>query len=160
MKSCSGASSDCLAGAYYEDSDLDPSLSVVFTQAGQYFLAVDAPAGSCGDFQLYGLLHGPTAGVQPGGTPGANLLIAPNPMTSRAEIGGTFRRAADGEAVLTITDVQGRRVLERGIPMSRGHVSWGWDRLDTTGHRISSGVYVVELRYGEETLRSRVVVRN
>ena len=29
MKSCSGASSDCLAGSYYEDSELDPSVAVV-----------------------------------------------------------------------------------------------------------------------------------
>ena len=160
MKSCSGASSDCLAGSYYEDSELDPSVAVVFTQAGQYFLAVDAPAGSCGDFQLYGLLHGPTAGVQSGGAQERGLQITPNPMRSTAEIGGVFRRAADGEAVLTITDVQGRRVLQRGLPMNRGHVTWQWNRQDAVGKRISPGVYVVELRHEEETLRSRIVVRN
>ena len=45
MKSCSGLPADCVAGAYLEDSDLDPSVNVVFTQAGQYILAVDAPPG-------------------------------------------------------------------------------------------------------------------
>jgi hypothetical protein len=160
MKSCSGASADCVAGSYYEDSDLDPSVTVVFAQAGQYFLAVDAPAGSCGDFQLYGLLHGPTAGVQPVGSQERGLQIAPNPMTSRAVIGGAFRRSADGEAVLTITDVQGRRVLQRGLTMSHGSVTWEWNRQDAQGNRISPGVYIVELRFEEETLRSRVVVRN
>ncbi len=160
MKSCSGLPADCVAGAYFEDSDLDPEVSVVFSQAGQYFLVVDAPGGSCGEFQLSGLLHGPTAGVEPGGTLDRGLQVAPNPMSSRAEIVGSFPRATDGEARLTITDVQGRRVLQRLLPVNRGRVSWEWDRRDAGGSRTRPGIYVVELRLGGKTLRARVVVRN
>ena len=160
MKSCSGTPSDCVAGSYYEDSDLDPSVSVVFTQAGQYILAVDAPAGSCGDFQLSGTLRGPTAGVEAGTGQEHGLRVAPNPMLSRAVIVGAFRRAVDGQAKLTITDARGRRVLQRDLALSRGRVTWEWNRRDMGDKRVAPGVYVVELRYGEEALRSRVVVKN
>jgi len=160
MNSCSGTPTDCVAGAYSEDSELAPSVDVVFAQAGQYILAVDAPAGSCGNFQLSGRLHGPTAGVEPEDSQSLGLQVAPNPMVSRTAIAGEFRRAADGHATLTITDVQGRRVLRRDLPLSRGHVTWEWNRRDTNGARVAPGIYVVELRYGGEALRSRIVVRN
>jgi len=149
-----------VAGAYYEDSDLDPTVTVIFSQASQYFLVVDAPGGSCGDFQLSGLLHGPTAGVEPQSGQEQGLEIAPNPMMSGAVIAGTFRRAVDGQARLTITDVQGRRVLQLDVPLSRGHVTWEWNRRDASGSRVTPGVYIVELRQGDEALRSRLVIRN
>jgi len=160
MKSCSGLPADCVAGAYLEDSDLDPSIQVVFTQAGQYFLVVDAPGGSCGDFQLSGLLHGPTVGVEPETTQLPGLLIAPNPMRLRTSIAGEFRHAVDGRAKLTISDIQGRRMLQRDLPMTRGRVRWDWNRLDASGARVPTGIYVVELRQGKETLRSRVIVQD
>jgi hypothetical protein len=160
MKSCSGLPADCVAGAYLEDSDLDPSLDVVFSQAGQYFLVVDGPGGTCGDFQLSGRLHGPTAGVGPEVLQNLGMFVAPNPMRSRASITGEFRRAADGQAKLTITDVQGRRVLQRELPMSRGRVTWEWNRRNMGGNRVAPGVYVIELRHGEESLRTRVVVKD
>lgn len=160
MKSCSGLPADCVAGAYFEDSDLDPSVNVVFTQAGQYFLVVDGPSGTCGDFQVSGQLHGPTAGIGSQTGEPFGLQIAPNPMTSRATIAGAFRRASDGHATLTITDVQGRRVLQRDIPLDRGGVNWVWNRRTTDGRRASPGVYLVELQLGGETLRSRLVVRD
>jgi N-acetylmuramoyl-L-alanine amidase len=160
MKSCSGTPTDCVAGAYFEDSELDPSVNVVFTQAGQHILAVDAPAGSCGDFQLSWQLHGPSVGVEPEIAQDHGLQIAPNPMMSRAVISGAFRRAADGQAKLTITDVQGRRVLQRNLTLSRGRVSWEWNRRNSNGAAVASGIYVIELRYGEEAMRSRVVVKD
>lgn len=160
MRSCSGAPSDCMAGRYYEDSDSDPSVNIVFTQAGQYILAVDAPAGSCGDFQLSGMLYGPTTGVESESEVGLGLQIAPNPMVSRAAIAGAFRQAIDGQARLTITDVQGRRVLRRDLTLTRGRVSWEWNRRNTYGNRVPPGIYLVELKHGEQALRSRVVVRN
>jgi hypothetical protein len=160
MKSCSGTTADCVAGSYYEDSDADPSVSVVFSQAGQYYLVIDAPAGSSGDFQLTGSLHGPTAGVTPEGGQDHGLQVSPNPMSSRATIVGAFRHVADGRTALTITDVQGRRVLRQALALNRGRVRWEWNRRSADGNRVAPGVYVVELRYGDEVLRSRVVVRN
>ena len=160
MKSCSGLPADCVAGGYFEDSELDPSIEVVFAQAGQYFLVVDAPGGTCGDFQLSGTLHGPTADVGPEGPQNLGLLIAPNPMRSRAAITGEFRHAVDGQANLTITDIQGRRVLQRGLPMNRGRVRWDWNRRGTDGRRVPAGIYVIDLRIGAENLRSRLVVHD
>ena len=160
MKSCSGTPADCVAGSYYEDSDADPSVDIVFSQAGQYYLAVDGPASGCGDFQLSGNLHGPTAGVEPEHGLEQELGVSPNPMVSRTMIAGSFRRIDDGAAKLTITDIQGRRVLRRELALTRGRVSWEWNRMRMDGHRASSGVYVIELRFGEEVLRSSVVLRN
>lgn len=162
MNSCSGTPADCVAGAYFEDSDLDPTITLAFAQAGQYVLAVDGPAGGCGDFQLYGQLHGPTVGVGPQPEGATGLQVAPNPMTSRTIIAGAFRHAVDGRAKLTITDVQGRRVLQRELSLSRGRVTWEWNRRDAAGRRVAPGVYavVVELQDSKEALRSRVVVRN
>jgi N-acetylmuramoyl-L-alanine amidase len=160
MKACSGLPADCVAGAYLEDSDLDPTVEVVFSQAGEYFLVVDAPAGSCGDFQLSGTLHGPTVGVGSEVPKDLGLLIAPNPMNARASITGEFRRAADGQVKLTITDIQGRRVLQRDLRVTRGHVRWDWNRLGSDGKRVPAGIYVIDLRHGGETLRSRVIVQD
>jgi N-acetylmuramoyl-L-alanine amidase len=160
MKSCSGASADCLAGSYYEDSDADPSVDIVFSQAGQYYLAVDGPASGCGDFTLSGRLHGPTAGVRPDRGLERGLGVSPNPMMSQTTVVGSFRRIGDGAATLTITDIQGRRVLHRELALRRGQVSWDWNRQGLDGNRVPAGVYVVELRYGEEVLRSRIVVRD
>lgn len=159
MKSCSGLPADCVAGAYFEDSDLDPSLEVVFTQAGQYLLVVDSPGGSCGDFQLTGALHGPTVGVEPESPRILEMVVAPNPIRIRASITGEFRHATDGRAQLTIRDVQGRRVFQRELSLSRGRVRCDWDRLGADGKRVPAGVYVVEIRHANETLRSRVIVR-
>lgn len=162
MNSCSGTPTDCVAGAYFEDSDLDPTITVVFAQAGQYVLAVDGSASGCGDFQISGRLHGPTVGVgpQPEGTPG--LQVAPNPMTSQTMVAGAFRHAVDGRAKLTITDVQGRRVMQRDLSLNRGRVAWAWNRRDAAGRRVAPGVYVVvvEAQDGKEALRARVIVRN
>ena len=160
MRSCSGLPADCVAGAYFEDGELDPSVNVVFTQAGQYFLVVDGPGGSCGDFQLSVGLYGPTVGVGPETPRSEGLLIAPNPMRSQGTISGAFRQAIDGRATLAITDIQGRRVLQRELPISRGRVRWDWNRLSDSGRRTPAGIYSVELRHGDESLRSRVVVRD
>jgi flagellar hook assembly protein FlgD len=81
-------------------------------------------------------------------------------MSSRATIVGAFRHVADGRTALTITDVQGRRVLRQALALNRGRVRWEWNRRSADGNRVAPGVYVVELRYGDEVLRSRVVVRN
>jgi N-acetylmuramoyl-L-alanine amidase len=160
MRSCSGLPADCVASAYFEDSELDPTVNIVFTQAGEYFLVVDAPAGGCGDFQLSGQLHGPTVSVEPEEAPGLGLQIAPNPMKSRAAIVGTFRRAMDGQAKLTITDIQGRRVVQRDLPLSRGRATWEWNRKNTDGKRVASGIYIAELRHDQEMLRARIVVKD
>jgi N-acetylmuramoyl-L-alanine amidase len=160
MPSCSATPSDCMAGAYFEDSDLDPTISVVFPSAGQYVLAVDGPGGACGDFQLSGRLAGPTVGVEPGIDQGRGIQVTPNPMSSRAAIVGTFRRAVDGQAQLTITDVQGRQVVNHSLPLSRGRVTWQWDRSSSVGKRVQPGMYLVELRHKDEILQSRVVVRD
>jgi hypothetical protein len=65
------------------------------------------------------------------------LQVSPNPMQSRATISGAFRQAVDGQAKLSIADVQGRRVLWRNIPLSRGRATWQWDRSDAGGSRVS-----------------------
>jgi len=41
MNSCNGAPANCLSGEYFKDSELDPTVRVVFSQLTNHFLVID-----------------------------------------------------------------------------------------------------------------------
>ena len=71
--------------------------------------------------------------------------IAPNPARTSPRI--EFQLARAGSITLAVRDLNGRLVRElvRGERMA-GDQEVTWDRADTRGRRVASGVYFVELR--------------
>jgi len=68
----------------------------------------------------------------------------------------TFSLPAEGDAVLELVDVAGRRVFERllGTLAAGAHSI----RLDALPARIPSGVYFLTLKHGRESVAARVAV--
>ena len=67
---------------------------------------------------------------------------------------------SSGDVRLDVYDVAGRRVATRGY----GLVASGWhdlmlDGRDDGGHPLASGVYFYQVRAGEQTQRSKMVIR-
>jgi murein DD-endopeptidase MepM/ murein hydrolase activator NlpD len=81
----------------------------------------------------------------------------PNPFNPTTTIGFSLDR--DGEVVLSVHDLQGRRVatLHKGR-LGAGEHSVRWDGRGSGGGPAASGVYLVQLRYGGQTLAQRVVL--
>jgi hypothetical protein len=102
------------------------------------------------DANALDLLDVPTAG-------GARLsLERPWPNPARGPFSVTFTLPAEGDAVLELVDVAGRRVLERslGVLGPGAHTV----RLDEVPGRIPAGIYFVKLRHGREGVVTRVAV--
>jgi len=84
-------------------------------------------------------------------------LPRPNPFNPSTQIRYELREAA--EAALTVYDVAGRRVrgLTTGFQAAGMHTA-AWNGRDDAGREVASGVYLVELRSGPHTARTRVVL--
>lgn len=84
-------------------------------------------------------------------------LPRPNPFNPSTQL--RYELFAPGEAQLTIYDVAGRRV--RGLAdgfHDVGEHSATWNGRNDDGVVVASGVYLVELRSGPHTARTRVVL--
>ena len=82
---------------------------------------------------------------------------APNPFAGNTTV--RFALPASGRATLSVFDVAGRKVadlLDR--PLDAGTHAVVWDGRDRGGARVASGVYLVRLSAGGETV-SREIVR-
>ncbi len=85
------------------------------------------------------------------------LQNAPNPFQSTTSV--RFALPSSGPVDLTIYDVAGRRVRDLvDAPMDKGPHAVSWDGRDSQGRRVASGVYLVRLTAGGETV-SREMVR-
>jgi len=85
------------------------------------------------------------------------LAVWPNPFHPQLTIAGTARA---GEPVaLTVHDLAGRRVASFAVrPGADGHFAARWDGRDASGRAAPSGVYLVRLAAGAETVARRVVL--
>jgi len=84
-------------------------------------------------------------------------LPRPNPFNPSTQL--RYRLDEAAEATLTVYDVAGRRVrgLASGIQAAGEHTAT-WNGRDDDGLEVASGVYLVELRSGPHTARTRVVL--
>ena len=96
--------------------------------------------------------------------PDANALLAnyPNPFNPETWI--PYQLAASGDVQIHIFDVQGRlvRALELGYQpagyyLNRTRAAY-WDGTNTTGERVSSGVYVLSLQTSDFTAIRRMLL--
>ena len=92
-----------------------------------------------------------------GGTPRTRLEFAsawPNP----ARGGMSFAFAGEGEGVLDIVDVAGRRVATPWHGSIAGERTARWEGVDDAGRTVANGVYFARLRIGDASRVRRVVV--
>jgi hypothetical protein len=91
-------------------------------------------------------------------TPGGLTLFqnVPNPFSGSTSVSFSLPNA--GPATLGIYDVAGRRVanlVDRRL--EAGTHSIAWDGRDASGKRVASGVYLVRLRAGTESVSKEMV---
>jgi hypothetical protein len=122
-----------------------------------WLMEVRASVGSPIETRLFGIAPGvstpPVDGVQPALALGGN---APNPFVGDTRIAFALPRA--GEVEVTVFDPAGRRVrtLVRG-PREAGPHHATWDGRDDAGRTVPAGVYLVEVRSGDERQARRMI---
>lgn len=120
----------------------------------EYELSVEA---STGEVLRFAELAGPTLPVR-AALPGPELAPAcPNPFNPSTRI--RFRAPAGQVVECRLLDVRGRRVVE----LYRGVASGDWQEVDWDGRSAAggpaaSGVYLVQVKAGEQTRRQRIVL--
>jgi hypothetical protein len=112
-----------------------------------------------------GLYQGPSgAGVRPGGEPGipARVMLSGYPNPARAEVNirlGVPSNASGAKMSVEVFDVQGRRVKQvySGNP-DPGFHELHWDGTNTSGQRVSSGIYFLQVDSAGGKTGSKVVL--
>jgi|GEM_PF-4732420 len=72
------------------------------------------------------------------------IKVYPNPFVDKLKI--EFRREPDERLQLSVYDIQGRVLLQMENELTEGHNQVVWNRIDSMGNRIKSGIYLVQLR--------------
>ncbi|MBU8922552.1 MAG: T9SS type A sorting domain-containing protein [Bacteroidales bacterium] len=85
------------------------------------------------------------------------LPVAPNPFNPVAKIG--FTLANDEHVKISLFDIRGRKVLDlvdEVYPPGKHGVSW--EGRDSSGRRVSSGVYFARLSVGGSNFTRRMLL--
>jgi|GEM_PF-3004891 len=100
-----------------------------------------------------------TTGVDAGAAPRVYSLEQnrPNPFNPLTSI--RYRTAAEGSVLLTVYDVQGRRLatLENGVQAAGDHER-RWDGRDAEGRPLPSGLYLYRIRAGNFVCSRRMML--
>ena len=86
-------------------------------------------------------------------------FVRPNPARGHVTITFGIREGRGQPFRLGVYDVRGRLVADfprRRLPEGRWEMFW--DRRDSGGRRVASGVYFVAMRVGEDRYTRRLVV--
>jgi hypothetical protein len=133
-----------------------PEAEVVY-----YYLRQIDLDGSASRTNIIQISFAPTA-VQQGVLPTATALAQnyPNPFNPETTI--QFDLSEGAAVTLTVYDATGQvvRTLMEGEFRSAGSYSYVWDGRNAAGHRVSSGVYMYELRTGDfRSMRKMTLVQ-
>ncbi len=106
-----------------------------------------------GNQDVYTAVIGTETGVADAWAGGLTLAgISPNPFREETRI--AFSSASDARVTASVFDVRGR--LLRELSGAAGTIRW--DGRDAEGHKLGSGVYLVQLRSGRETVTGRTLL--
>ncbi len=106
-----------------------------------------------GNQDVYTAVIGTETGVVDTWVGGLKLAgISPNPFHEETRI--AFSTSADARVTARIFDVRGRLLRE----ISGTADTIRWDGRDAEGHRLGSGVYLVQLRSGREIVTGRALL--
>jgi len=91
------------------------------------------------------------------GRPALNFTTAPNPSTGQTQL--AFALGKGQQVQLTIYDLKGRRIRTLvDSELTEGRHIRGWDGRDQQGRTQPGGIYLVVLKAGGETFRSRLTL--
>ncbi len=127
-------------------------VGVAFGPDGLYFTDIFGEDGFDETGRAYGNIYRITrqTGEDNGDVPAEYSLLQniPNPFNAGTTI--RFDLPEEGQVMLTIYDVLGRKVvtLVANEPYSSGSHAVLWDGKDQSGQRVSSGVYLVQIQAG------------
>jgi serine protease AprX len=87
-----------------------------------------------------------------------SIKVAPNPGVNGSRI--TYQLGYPSLVSLRIVDLTGRKVrtLLNRIPLDPGDHASTWDGCDEHGQKVAAGVYMYQLRTGEETNTGRLIL--
>ena len=74
---------------------------------------------------------------------GSKLKAYPNPFMNELKI--EFNKQPDERLLLSIYDIQGRLLLQMENELEEGFNQFVWNRNDSMGNRVKSGIYFVQL---------------
>mgnify|MGYP001170192119 CR=1 FL=1 len=113
--------------------------------------------GSCEPHDPQPYVYYPTGvEIQGAGGPGSITSIAPNPFNPKADI--SFALNVDARTELAIFDIQGRKVTTLvDETLTVGTYRYAWQGVDSTGRRVSSGLYFVRLKIGNQVTQVKKV---
>lgn len=83
--------------------------------------------------------------------------VQPNPFATETTLRFVLPQAE--EVTLTISDAQGREVVRRPISAAAGENVAVWNGRSDAGSWLSSGVYLVRLQTGTESVSRKVVLQ-
>jgi hypothetical protein len=85
------------------------------------------------------------------------LSVAPNPTVGIVKV--TFELPSAGPVRMQVFDVQGRLVAEplEGV-RAAGRNSVAWDMRDRSRRRVAAGLYIVEVRFGRQSVVRKFIV--
>jgi len=86
-----------------------------------------------------------------------SLANAPNPFRLSTTI--RFELPEAGEVLLTVQDVNGRRVaLLASGHREAGEFQRAWHGRDATGKKLGPGIYLVQLKAGDRTITRKMIL--
>ena len=91
--------------------------------------------------------------------PGKLHLVGnhPNPFNPTTTI--QYHLAEPGDVTIAVYDAQGKVVCKRDFTHSSdGGYTWTWNGRGITGELLSSGIYLYEIRHGQERVSSKMVL--
>lgn len=87
------------------------------------------------------------------------LKSYPNPFKEEVEISIKNENSNNQKIKLEIFDLVGRKIKEWNLNVEKD-TSIRWNGMSSDGKLISSGIYVLRLQNGNETISSKLVKRN
>ena len=87
-----------------------------------------------------------------------HLVPMPNPSSGVVRILGERGGTLESIGTLSVFAVSGRLVYGRAIRVAGSHYEVEWNGRTADGTRVPSGVYLVNVKIGPETARTRVVI--
>ncbi len=93
----------------------------------------------------------PTGVISQGNVSAKNIQVKTNP----AHTVFIYPREAASQAILSIYDIHGREIWSH----KSSEQTIMWKNNDTNGHKVSSGVYLYQLKVGKDNIRGKTTIK-
>lgn len=147
-----------VAGGHISNPSSDP-VYVVDLATGTLYDTFEGDGTNANVIAVQAQMHAAATGVAHEGVPAniGRLTAHPNPFNPRTTISFALATASEGELAVYRLDGRLVCVLADGR-FGAGRTDVQWDGRDGSGRRLSSGVYLVQLRAGSERQSRKIVL--